>query len=481
MKRIYIILIVLMGISVSCTKNFEDMNTWTTRPTSVPPDYLFANGQLALGRQEASTSVNLNNYKLFAQYWTETTYVDEANYDMVNRNVASNSWFAYYRDCLADINQAAIILEQTPVAGEEETAIKNNKLAIISLVEAYTFEKIIDQMGNIPYTQALDINNINPAYDDAYTTYQTLISNVQAALGQMDPSYGSWGENDIYMGGDVSMWIKFGHSLLVKMGTTLADYNTTLGQSLVQDNYSGAFQSGEGCSIHFPGGAQSNPLYEDLVQSGRDDFVPTSTIIDRMNALEDPRREVYFTQLDGSYVGGAYGQSNTFSQFSHIGPVIEEATFPYVMLDFTEVAFYCAEAAARGWNVGFSAEEWYNNAITSSFLDWGLSESDAGSYLLNPDVAYGTAQGSWQQKIGVQEWLAFYVRGLEGWTTYRRLGFPTLLPPPDPKPTTGGQVPRRMTYPINEQTLNSTNYEQASKAIGGDEMSTNIFWNVQGK
>jgi hypothetical protein len=277
------------------------------------------------------------------------------------------------------------------------------------------------------------------------------------------------------------MWIKFGNALKVKLGITLADYNSATAKSLVESAYDKAFGFGEGCLLHFPGGSQSNPLYEDLVQSGRDDFVPTSAIIDRMNTLEDPRRAIYFTEYDGAYVGGAYGESNTFSQFSHIGPVIEEPTFPYIMMDYTEVAFYCAEAAARGWSVGGSAEDWYNLGISASFINWGLTQAEADAYLANPLVAYGSASGSWQEKIALQEWIAFYVRGLEGWTTYRRLGYPTLLPPPDPAPSANGAVPRRMTYPINEQTLNPDNYASAASAIGGDELSTNIFWNVQGK
>ena len=105
MKRIYLVLIVLIGISVSCTKNFEEMNTSKTRATSVPSGFLFANAQKALADQVASTNVNLNNYKLFAQYWTEVTYVDEANYDMVTRNVASLTFRTYYRDVLADFQK----------------------------------------------------------------------------------------------------------------------------------------------------------------------------------------------------------------------------------------------------------------------------------------------------------------------------------------------------------------------------------------
>ncbi len=38
----------------------------------------------------------------------------------------------------------------------------------------------------------------------------------------------------------------------------------------------------------------TNPLYEDLVSSGRYDFVAANTIVDAMNTLNDPRRANYF-------------------------------------------------------------------------------------------------------------------------------------------------------------------------------------------
>jgi hypothetical protein len=279
------------------------------------------------------------------------------------------------------------------------------------------------------------------------------------------------------MGGDVAMWLKFANTLKLKLGITLSTVDVATAQSAVEQSWNGIFEMGEKCELVYLGGANSCPLYQDLVQSGRDDFVPANTIVDIMNTLEDPRREAYFVMNGDAYVGGIYGESNTYAQFSHIGEAIESPTYAIILLDYTEAAFYLAEAAERGFSVGGDAATWYSNAIKSSFAQWGL-ESEADAYLAKSDVAYATAAGAWDQKIGTQAWLAYYVRGMIGWTSYRRLGYPTLNLPPAPAPTTGGQVPRRMTYPINEQTLNAANYAAASAAIGGDEMSTHVFWDT---
>jgi hypothetical protein len=40
------------------------------------------------------------------------------------------------------------------------------------------------------------------------------------------------------------------------------------------------------------------------------------------------------------------------------------------------------------------------------------------------------------------------------------------------------EIPLRFTYPINEQTLNASNYSAAAAAIGGDELTTPLFWDV---
>ena len=524
MKRIYWIFIVLIGISVSCTKDFEDFNTDQKNPVAVPGDFVFANAQKALADQVASTNVNQNIWKLVAQYWTETTYTDESNYDIVTRTIPDIIFRTYYRDVLNDLKDARNVINSEAAIGEEAAGEKANKLLIIDLVNAYTYNRLVDIFGNIPYTEALDIDNIAPAYDDAYTIYQSLFDKIDNAIANLNADYGSFGDNDLYFGGDVAMWIKFAHSLKIKMAITIADFSNGTAQSIIEGSYDKGFAPGEICELVYPGGSNSNPLYVDLVQSGRHDFVPANTLVDRMNELIDIRMLSYFTAMDFEYdvdpesgaridtelpgdgvvvliykggdslvqvdlpfmalavdtlnpfsynVGGIYGESNNWSNFSHIADPIQEATFPITLLDGVETYFYLAEAAARNYSVGMTAAQYYNAAITGSFEFWGLTSDDAAAYIAKPEVAYDGA--NWKQSIGEQSWLAFYVRGLVAWNNWRRLDYPVLNLPPAPE-TDDGQIPKRFTYPVNEQTLNKDNYYSAGDAIGGDLMSTKLFW-----
>ncbi|MDO9510761.1 MAG: SusD/RagB family nutrient-binding outer membrane lipoprotein [Bacteroidales bacterium] len=476
MKKIHIILLLLIGMTISCTKNFEDYNTDKKRAVEVPGQFLFANAQKALADLYSNTNVNRNNWNLFAQYWTETTYTDEANYDVVNRNIGTTLFRTYYRDILADLKEARRVIELEVVEGDDATIQKANKLFIIDLLEVYVYNQMVDIFGDVPYTEALDIENITPVYDDAFAIYKDLLIRAKADVAGLDASGSSFGGDDLMMGGDVAMWKKFGNTLIVKMGITLAPVDFDLSKSYVQDAYAGAFAYGENCAFAYPGGSNSNPLYEDLVQSGRHDFVAANTIVDKMNDLSDPRRPKYFEMNGTAYTGGVYGESSAFSQYSHIADRIQEATYAAVLLDYTQLAFYLAEAAEWNFSVGGSAKQWYDNGVKSSMDYWGVSTADADAYMAQTSVAYSTAAGDWKMKIGTQAWLAYYVRGLEGWTSYRRLNAPVLNLPPSPAQSADGAVPRRHTYAIAEQTLNSVNYAAAAAKIGGDKLSTKLFW-----
>ena len=104
----------------------------------------------------------------------------------------------------------------------------------------------------------------------------------------------------------------------------------------------------------------------------------------------------------------------------------------------------------------------------------GVGPAEAQTYLQRPDVSYATATGEWRQKIGTQKWIGLYNRPFAGWTEFRRLDYPEL--PLAVNAISG--FPNRMLYPGNEQQLNAENYAAASAAIGGDNVETKLFWDI---
>jgi hypothetical protein len=212
--------------------------------------------------------------------------------------------------------------------------------------------------------------------------------------------------------------------------------------------------------------------------STRQDYVIASTFIDAMNDRNDPRRAFYFTTVNGQYIGGQYGFANAYADFSHVSDKIMAPDFEALLLDYSEVEFLLAEAVERGFDVGGTAEEHYNAAITASILYWGGTEADATAYLAQANVAYATAGSTYKEKIGIQKWIALNNRGIDAWIEWRKFDFPVLLPPSGGSVPAGLQVPVRMIYPINEQTLNGENRNAAASAIGGDLATTKLWWDV---
>jgi hypothetical protein len=325
---------------------------------------------------------------------------------------------------------------------------------------------------------ALDYNNLFPAYDDAKTIYDDLFTRLDADIAALNTAEkGFDASQDIVFGGSVSAWIKFANSLKIRMAMTVADVNAAKAKSAVEAADTKAFGSAvdNAAFKYYAITPNNNPIWTDLVQSKRQDFIAANLLIDKLNALNDPRLTNYFKPNDNkAYVGGVPGATNTFSLFAKANDKITAMDFPGMLLDYVEIEFYRAEAIERGFNIAGTAAQHYNNAITASILYWGGTTADVNLYLAQPAVAYATATGNWKQKIGTQKWIALYNRGYETWTERRRLDYPVLPAPAAPK----GDYPNRFTYPTNEQTLNNQHYAEAAKAIGGDKTSTKVFWDI---
>ncbi len=481
MKKL-ILTISVFFLLLSCSDDITNLNQDNKNPSAVPAEYLFSNAQKNLVDQMTSTNVNNNVFRLFVQQWTETTYTDESNYDITNRTIPDNHFRVLYRDVLKNLAESKkVLLSEVYVGTTQEIADKNtvriNKIALIDIYSAYCYSILVDTFGNVPYTEALDIeNHPNPKYDDAKTIYKDLISKLTASVNSMNLTKGSFDTADLIYGGDITKWKKFANSLRLKLAINLDDIDHTYASTQVLAAVTSGVitDSSDNAKLKYLSvQPNTNPIYVDVVASGRDDFIPTSTIIDKMNTLNDPRRSSYFSLTGTVYEGGTPGDGNPFDNFSHIGSQLLDPTFESLLIDNSEVEFLLAEAVERGIAVGGTASTHYTNAVTASLNYWNVSSTDIATYLAKPTVAYATASGTWKQKIGEQAYLGLYNRGFEAWTSYRRLDFPVLTAPAD---AVISEVPKRYTYPAAEQTLNFTNSTAAAAAIGGDAMTTKLFW-----
>ena len=479
MKKLLIFLLPLLVLA-GCKKDLTSLNVDPKNPASAFSYALFTNAQRTLARTVTSANVNLNIFRLIEQYWTETTYTDESNYDLQTRQIPRGIWNAFYRDVLRDFQEAKKLIPTDLLDAATQKADpvqQKNALATVDVMEVYTWYYLVTTYGNIPYTEALNIDNTFPKYDDQKAIFTDLITRINADIAAFDVSGAGIGKADIIYGGKVSSWKKFAASLKLKMGMTLADVDPATAKTIVESAIAtGVFTSNSDNAkfVFLTASPNTNPVWEDLVQSGRKDFVGTVTIVNKLKTLNDPRLPSYFTfdATGTDYKGGIAGASNNYATFSKPATGITAADYPANLLDYSEVEFFLAEAKERGFTVPGTAMDHYNSAISASILFWGGTQAQADTYIAQPAVNYLTASGDYKAKIGVQEWLALYNRGYDSWIEQRRLDQPK-LPAPDAPLT---NFPVRFTYSIDEQNINTTNYNAASTAIGGDKVTTKLFW-----
>ncbi|WNB17206.1 SusD/RagB family nutrient-binding outer membrane lipoprotein [Marivirga arenosa] len=483
LSSLFLSLILLAGCS-----DFDDMNIDPKKPANVDPNYLFTYAEIELSDYINSPSNNTNVGRLLAQQLSQVTYVTESRYLLDDRQISDALWNNSYRDVL---NNLMLAKEQIPNfdSNEDNIATKN---AMITVLEVYTYQLMVDAFGDIPYGEALAGADVkSPAYDDAATIYADLVTKLDGAISDLNKGTG-FGSADVIYGGSNAEWVKFANALKIRLGMRLADVNSSQAQSLVETAAANTFTSNaDNATLEYAGGSYANPIYVNLVVSGRNDYVISETFVDIVNPLNDPRR-AYFMEpasATGDYAGLRYGLETgvglaAVPNYSTIGSNILGETFRGVLMDYSEVASYLAEAAQRGWNVGGSAQEWYEESVTASITDWAsIAEdgndgvADAAAYLAQPEVAFATAEdGNAMNAIAKQRYISLFNRGMTAWYEWRRMDYPSLVPP---EGMSASDIPTRLQYPVDERSVNNANRQDAASAIGGDDLTTKVFWDVK--
>jgi hypothetical protein len=475
MRKLFILICPLI-LLVSCAKDLEEYNIDQKRAFEVPANTLFTNALKNLTNALTTPNVNSNVFRFYVQHWTTTTYLEEPRYNLTSRTIPLALWQSMYRDVLSDLHEARSIVEANSLLLPEQ---KNNQLAQIEVLEVYAWSVLVNTYGNIPYSEALDIENTQPKYDDAATIYADLMRRLDAAIGLLNPAGEGFSDGDLLYSGAIDKWVKFSNSLKLKLGMVLADADPTTAGKAVSEAAPNVFTSNADNATYKYVSAppNNNPIADNInpILTSRKDFLAATTLVDEMNRLNDPRRAFYFEMVNGQYIGGLYGFLNTYANYSPVNEAISALDFEALLLDYSEVEFLLAEAVERNFISGTTAAEHYNNAITASIEYWGGSPAQAQAYLANPEVAYATAAGDFKQKIGTQKWIALYNRGYDAWIEWRRLDYPILSPPTGGNAPSGLAIPTRLIYPTTEPSLN-TNYESGKAATGGDVATYKLFW-----
>lgn len=476
--------IMLVGLGAAllttsgCVKHLGDFGSMNNNPnaTTAPiPSALLTNALNGLNSgvfdQGGFRTVN----GLYAQYFSETQYTDASRYAKQTFN-----FDGFYSGVIYDLQN---IINYNSDAATAATAANfgsnKNQIAIARIVKAFYFWQLTDTWGDIPYTKALKGEGAIQ-YDTQDVIYKDLLKELKEAVAQFE-SAGLAIKGDILYGGDVSKWKKFANSmrLLISLRMSKADPNTgkTEFAAALADAGGVIDAAADNAKLTPPGGTYQNVFYNYYNVVQRFDYAESKTVTDILQANNDPR----IAAFGSSSVGFPYGLTRTdaviFANANvNYAKVLEPSrrteTSPTYLIASEDVKLARAEAAVLGWTAE-NAVVLYADAIAASWTRWGVyNATTLATYLLQPNIALGVNN---QQKIALQQWLAFYPNGTQGFSIWRKNGVPTLTPAPG---TT--TIPRRMTYGPNESSLNPTNYATASArytdATGTDSQFGRVWW-----
>lgn len=487
MDNVKFLLLAFCVLGASCTKDFGSLGMDPENPVTVPSATVFLQAEKDFFDAFSSASRGVAPFRVLAQEWTENTYVYEAVYDFSAYQAPDGWWNTLYANVLHNLEAARTLF---PSDLSDPVQVRHSE-DITDILEVYAYYLAMATYGDIPYTEAENDMIPFPSYDDGRKVYEDLFVRLDSSASGLSLPGASIppGAEQVY-GGNPQAWMKFAATLKLKMALLSADADPAGAQTKVLAALeAGVFTANSDNALltydpSSPG--NSSPVWQELVNSGQHNFCPADLLVNTMLAWEDPRLSFYFS-LDGygAYSGGIPGAGNGYGTVSDFSGLLQQPAYPADILDYPETEFLLAEAAARGMPVGGTAESYYDNAIVASVEFWSLAggrtqgnaDSAAAVYLSQPSVAYATAQGPWQRKIGYQAWIAAYGLNWDAWTGIRRLGYPA-LDSVNPPLGAHGLLPLRFTYPIAEQTANSLNWKAAVSALPGgqDVVSVKLWW-----
>lgn len=516
-------------IAISCESGLEGLNDNPNAPTDVPSELILPQAQeTAVNRLYDMDGLNGYVGAIWAQSYAKIQYPEEDQYDFSGRvSLVNDIWESFYSSTLKDLYAIR------DKAVEEENP---NGQAIAEILIAWNYHTITDIWGDVPFSEAIqglteDSENriINPSYDSQSEIYEGILTMLEEAADRIDISSSPYGDEDLIYGGDMMKWQKFANSLRLRVLMRMSEVDEATASSGISEIISSGapvFEShDDNAQLEYMSYPNNNPV-NDFART-REDHKVSHTTLTWLDQLNDPRMRIYavpmrnqnpdeavtaiYTDDRGYNYQGVRNASEHNSielpNASTMGHYFVSPSSPGRIMTYAEVLFIRAEAAARGWtaeNAGQTYEDAVRaamNLYTQSRLDAvlsgfsgdvafshqgfttdeypaGITEQEINSYLAQSEVQWNSGAG-WseenQQKLAVQKWLALYSQGLETWFEWRRLDYPELEIGPE---ATLNEVPRRLSYPAIEQSLNNANRVEAIDRQGEDNLLTRVWWDV---
>ena len=507
-------------LSASSCKKLEDFGD-----TNVDP-----NGSTQVLTSALLTNILGNMYNIqnkldagyFAQYFAEPTYPGSSRYNQPKFNFSG-----YYSGVMMDA-QVIINKNSDPATAGLPTVGGNgangSQIAIATILKNYNMWLITDAWGDIPYSEALKgVGNLYPKYDEQFDVYKSIISELTTAVDQFDEA-GLTMRGDISTyNGNVAQWRKLANSIrmlaalrLSKRFPNAGEYAATEFAAALNSPYGHIETNADNFTLTFPGGNYRNPWF---ATGGSSDNGVSRTYTDLLLGLGDSRINSHASNTNGVPYGYELPVPASGNWAKILAPQFREETSPLVIINAASVVLAKSEAAERGWIAG-DAKTWYDQGVALSFQQW--NQALPGAYLTTGPANFNTGAGvacclganalipggtstpgasaptpTALSRIMLQQYIAFYPDGMQGWANWRRsenvLDGQTQPPAPEGpysgvpnlKPTvfntnSSGEIPRRFVYGTTEYSLNLSQLQLAIDrlASGDDSQDERVWWDM---
>lgn len=521
MKKIYTITILFSVLltMVDCTGDFEDYNTnpYGVTDEQLEADYnnvgaYFTGLQRYIYNYSTGLQVEQNLFgDAYAQYFVPPSSflngINSVTYYMPS-SWTDDTWDNKYDHVMAVIYQ----FDKDSVG-----TTYPNFGAWATVLKIFAMQRVTDFYGPIIYSD-YGSQESTVHYDSQESIYAQFFEELDEAIATLseyaDAGSESFANYDLAYGGDVSKWVKAANSLRLRLAMRIANVDPEKAQeeaeAAVNQQY-GVMTSNDD-NFYVALGSNQHPIY--IFSSSWTDCRMGATVGSILGGYGDPRLEVFFdaatdAEVTGQYIGIRQGITLTdktvYVNFSAVGTDWFGGATSVKVMNAAEVQFLLAEGALRGWDMGGSAQDFYEAGVTLSFAEFGVS--GAGTYLedqsstfadytdpKNSDNDFSASSDitiAWEdgdsderklERIITQKWIAVFPDGQESWSEFRRTGYPQLIPVVDNYSGGGvsaGDFIRRVTYPIDEYSTNAGGVAEGVQLLGGDDVGgTRLWWDT---
>ncbi len=496
---------------MSCTDNFDDINTNKNKLSQLEPAQL----PFLFSKVQSTATNNGWNYQIaqnlfhdqYCQYFANTTTYFPSDRLVIRMDWIRAAWNPIYTEVVPQLQ--TIMAETEPTSAE---------FALANIMWVYTFHRLTDTWGPVPYFKAGEAG-LGVPYDAQDVIYDDLLKRLESSVATLNGYAGQnvFGNFDLIYEGDIDKWRKFANTLRLRLAIRISKVDPGRAKT-------------EGEAAVASGTLTTSPADDALITRSKkgDDFNGLS-IMDwnefRMSAAmesvlkgyDDPRMPIYFLPAvtTGDYEGLRNGLTsgdmaadlNKADANSHHGArwsSTEGLETPSNVMATAEADFLKAEGTLLGWNMGGgTAQSHYEQGIRNSMLQWGITDEAAitayinststpiapGDYLDSPPltdvpVLFGATTDIQKEQITLQKWLALYPEGVEAWADIRRSGALTLYPvansdnsdlPSTPANPATDHI-RRIPFINDEKVSNGVEVGRAVDLLSGEDKITTPLW-----